>query len=86
MNESLQPQPGSEQSVVHRDPSHRGVTPTTMVGWRLSCDVVKEVIETAREYGVRPGALVTGILREQIALLRQPISSAELERRIRYRY
>ena len=44
-----------------------------------------EVNELAPEQGVRPGALVSGILRAQIELLSEPISSAELERRIRYR-
>jgi hypothetical protein len=69
-------------SDLHEREDGRRRANTITVGWRLGRDIVSEVLALAEETGTRPGRLVAGILREQIALMRRPIDSVELETRM----
>jgi hypothetical protein len=72
------------QGATGSQPERRCRVDTTQTGWRLPGDLIADVTEIAATQGTRPGRLVATILREQIAILRAPTSSAELERQVRY--
>jgi len=51
-------------------------------GWRLDREVVQLTKEVAKQRAMRPGRLVTEILRKKLSQLTAPISTAELAARI----
>ena len=53
-------------------------------GWRVPLEVYQGVCQLADEQGIARNKFVTRLLREQVEILRQPISSAELEKRIHF--
>jgi hypothetical protein len=59
-------------------------TSNRQVGWRLPDDLIADVSELAATRRIPKGRMVTLLLREQIEVMRTPLTATELEARVRY--